>query len=202
VAIPVTEVKEQKQTQYHFKAFFTHDRRNEVVEIPCGVWNYSANPQAFFKLLGIDNSGTTIQNLKVQFTNNSVIIHKGIKNEVKNLRRAINNQNVGIMMSSLDLPHGALQSKIVVQEDESGESDVEEGVERFEVSHGLDDGTFLMIEVETRSFGGPIMIGLIGLLIYRRRLKANAKGSSAFSSQSSSDEVRHEALIEALESSS
>jgi hypothetical protein len=104
----VKEVKEQKQTQYHFKVFFTHDRRNEAVEIPWGVWNYSENPQTFFKLLGIDNLGTTLQNLKVQFTNNGVIIHKGNKDEVKNLRRAISNQNVGIMMSLLDLPHGAL----------------------------------------------------------------------------------------------
>jgi hypothetical protein len=108
VVIPVTEVKEQKQTQYHFKTFFKHDRRNEAVEIPCRVWNYSENPQTFVKLLGIDNPGTTIQNPKVQFTNNGVIIHKGNKDKVKNLRRAINNQNVGIMMSLLDLPHYAL----------------------------------------------------------------------------------------------
>jgi hypothetical protein len=79
---------------------------------------------------------------------------------------------------------------------------VEEGVDVSEVSRGLDDGTLLMIEVGTGSFGGATIIGLIGLFVYGRRLKANTKSSSAFSSQSSSDEVRHEGVIEAVESSS
>jgi hypothetical protein len=66
-------------------------------------------------------------------------------------------------------------------------------------SNGLDDNTLLILEVAISAFVGTVILGLVGLLIYRKRSKGKVKSSSSLSHQSSSDEIRQEILTEAIE---
>lgn len=78
-------------------------------------------------------------------------------------------------------------------------SDVEGDIRAAEVSQGLDDDTILILEVAGGAFLGALAIGLIGLLVYKRRFKSKAKSTSGISNESSSDEVRREGLTETVE---
>jgi hypothetical protein len=69
------------------------------------------------------------------------------------------------------------------------------GLPEEESSDGVEVNETLMIEVAV----GVLVVGLMGLVVYRRRSKSKQKSSSVVSDESSSDEVRREGLVESVE---
>lgn len=171
--------------------------KGEKIGINWGVKKYTEAPAKFFEGLRIKKAGDNYTDDEVNFLPNGSITLKPHakgwwedefqKVEIKNfldLSLDYFKNKLGYQFEASIAEDARLRKK---DDDVAGEEDV---------SHGLDEDALLMVEVAVGAFVGALIIGLIGLWVYRVRSKRRVRSSSTISHQSSSDEVREEGLME------
>jgi hypothetical protein len=164
------------------------------IAIPFGISRYTQNPDIFFESLGLKAPRDGFSGSYVNFTDDGTVI--AIQSVIDSARI----KNGGVKLSgALDLPASWVKSFVFKGLSASDESLIEEGKQVEEASDGLNKASVLILKVSLSTFGGSLIIALVGLLVYRRRSAGKVKSSSTVSHASLSDDERQEEFTEFVE---
>jgi hypothetical protein len=164
---------------------------HEKVRIPWGIGKYIEDPASFFQSLGISRASSGGYTRDVVDLDSDGILY--VKMEFFDMNRMLGlRQQIAIF---LDLNNTVVCSCHFEDEVSPGQfQEMGDEIGQEDLSDGVQGNTLLIVvaDVLLTCLG----IGLIGLVICWRRSKGRNESPSSVSRQSSSDECRHEGLLE------